>query len=628
MFVIFYAGVIFQASLPHVMHCCAAVLSARKQNNPDAKFDSNETKLLYTVHFIILDAASECEDMDNERVGGRNFSQPSHNYMFSMETIQLFVYLFAPIIESLKESEFQTLKLENGLRLWQPLWGYHQPDVPCCSTFVKSTRDILKAERRHMIVNFNAGNIYIGKGTSNDNIYLGFDDVPGSRSSYYDSASPHAPLARMSDICALSTTETQSTSIEIVCEVCNQTMQNRNGELSCKCGVRRSSYVSFLDPKLQQQKSLGSPVDKDYVAKRLESAIASGMGIRCSEPMQDLLSASYFDVAVLRCLFSPQWAEPGIYWALRYTHQRLLEVCDDMHRVEDCRERSNSLPTTLPSSTVNPSPPTPPSPRREDLLSTHDHRRDSAAKRMKVTELKQIFDDKVRKLRRRESCDQFELDSHSANSDSGSGRTSPDFLSSSDHPPPRPNSALAKLNENEEDTSAEDDRESGDSSLDVGRRRSMPTLQQRNRPAPDVDEEDDLATGTNSGIGKDGVSRETSFKQELLPKPIITITEDSPDPTPSPSWVSKRESLASNPSDRSESASQRTMSQQRSLSDSNIAYHQQDEVRSNVKYLLCYIKADWSVVVRPSHDHQMYVIFFLLCGISFTQLCNIRLDIL
>ena len=41
----------------------------------------------------------------------------------------------------------------------------------------------------------------------------------------------------------------------------------------------------------------------------------------------DVLSASYFDVAVLRCLFCPQWGEDGVYWALRFLHNRLLEVC-------------------------------------------------------------------------------------------------------------------------------------------------------------------------------------------------------------------------------------------------------------------------------------------------------------
>lgn len=133
---------------------------------------------MYTLHWIILDAASECEDMEQERFGG---NAPHSTYLFSIDNLQLFVYLFAPIIQSLKEQHFQTLKLENGLRLWQSLWGYRQPDVPCFFTPVKPKRNILKANHNTLRVNFNAANIYVGKGTSHDNIYLGFDDIPSNR---------------------------------------------------------------------------------------------------------------------------------------------------------------------------------------------------------------------------------------------------------------------------------------------------------------------------------------------------------------------------------------------------------------------------------------------------------------
>jgi hypothetical protein len=68
-------------------------------------------------------------------------------YMHSLSTVQLFVYLFAPAIHLLCESDFDSLKLENGLRLWQPLWDYQQPDIPCFASPVKPQRSILKAQR-------------------------------------------------------------------------------------------------------------------------------------------------------------------------------------------------------------------------------------------------------------------------------------------------------------------------------------------------------------------------------------------------------------------------------------------------------------------------------------------------
>jgi hypothetical protein len=59
--------------------------------------------------------------------------------------------------------------LEPGLRLWQPLWEFRQPNVPCFSTPVKAPRKMLRAQRNRHKVNFNTANIYgiyVGKGES------------------------------------------------------------------------------------------------------------------------------------------------------------------------------------------------------------------------------------------------------------------------------------------------------------------------------------------------------------------------------------------------------------------------------------------------------------------------------
>lgn len=62
-------------------------------------------------------------------------------------------------------------------------------------------------------------------------------------------------------------------------------------------------------------KSLGVSVDKDSVSKKLEAEAAPPV---MPAPCGDVLSSSYFDVAVMRNLFSRQWQEDGYYWALRY----------------------------------------------------------------------------------------------------------------------------------------------------------------------------------------------------------------------------------------------------------------------------------------------------------------------
>lgn len=301
-----------------------------------------------------MDAASECEDqeLDPLRNGGRTLgNNGSSEQMHSLSTIQLFVYLFAPLIDYVDDTDFQTLKLENGLRLWQPLWDYRQPDIPCFATPVKPQRNVLKAQRSLLKINTNAGYVYMGKGTSRENLNVGCaeknmgeDDENGSRrTSSSESQSPRAPIVTMSNICPSSTGDSQSANIEVICEYCNTVMSVRgagDGSRRCSCG-RRESANSF-DAKFQSRHRLPSLVDQDFVKQRLVSAVNSGVR---GPTTPDILSASYFDVAVLRCLFCQYWSEDGIYWALRYIQQRLMEVCDEVFRRTNTeRERSHSLP--------------------------------------------------------------------------------------------------------------------------------------------------------------------------------------------------------------------------------------------------------------------------------------------
>ena len=521
---------LIQAALPHVMHCINSVLHARKKNSPDAKFDSNQTKLLYTLHWIILDAASECEDGDNERSGG---GQTFNSYLHSLDTIQLFVYLFAPLISSLREEDFQSLKLENGLRLWQPLWGYQQPDVPCFGTPVKAKRVLLKAQRGLLKVNFNMANIYIGKGTSTDNIYLGFDPCVESGCNSNGAGSPLAPLAHLSDICALS--NTTATSVEIVCEKCGNIMQKKDGgDLECKCGVRRSSFFSGSDTRsfLQQ---LGSPVDRDYITQRLQNCMTR------PTPTGDVLSASYFDVAVLRCLFCQQWAEEGVYWALRYIHHRLLEVCDERQHVEYHRERSKSLPTPDILTSPERTPCTPPSPRSPSTISMEPNADENRFSSM--TGQYEQREPAFKKIRTKNTshADEIFQDKHS--------------ISVQLEPPTegnRPSTSMTKLSERDED-SYEEDKESGDSASDIIRRKSMPALRRHKKQVVVEDEDDDSSSsGRQPLLTKESITRTLSLKPELLKKPIITITQDSPEPpTRMSAWNSKRQSIATEYTDSS-----------------------------------------------------------------------------
>jgi hypothetical protein len=112
------------AACPHVMHCCAALLYDRRSNSFD-KLSAAETKLLYTLHWILLDAAEECADAECEQGVIR---RPEH-YLLPVTTLQVFIYLFAPLIPHLKDSDFLTsFRLENGYKIWTPLFNHQHPE--------------------------------------------------------------------------------------------------------------------------------------------------------------------------------------------------------------------------------------------------------------------------------------------------------------------------------------------------------------------------------------------------------------------------------------------------------------------------------------------------------------------
>jgi hypothetical protein len=113
------------ATMPHVMHCVAAMLQHRKESS--FNLGTAETKLLYTLHWILSDAADECS-LQAEEEGKLDIS--TFSYLFPLSAITTFIYLFAPICNTIRESDFsQNIRLENGKQIWQALWEYRHPDA-------------------------------------------------------------------------------------------------------------------------------------------------------------------------------------------------------------------------------------------------------------------------------------------------------------------------------------------------------------------------------------------------------------------------------------------------------------------------------------------------------------------
>uniref|UniRef100_A0A0N5AB72 UNC80 domain-containing protein n=1 Tax=Syphacia muris TaxID=451379 RepID=A0A0N5AB72_9BILA len=124
-----------RAAFPHIVQCCASLLSEWVEKD-DPQFSGSLTKILYILHWLLLDSANECCDSDGENDGGS-----VRKYTFSVSSIQLFVYLMGPLIHDVSEQQIASnIRLESGLRIWQALWQYRSPDVLCFCAPVKQRR--------------------------------------------------------------------------------------------------------------------------------------------------------------------------------------------------------------------------------------------------------------------------------------------------------------------------------------------------------------------------------------------------------------------------------------------------------------------------------------------------------
>ena len=123
---------------------------------------SSESKLMYTLHWLLLDAMDECCLEQNEKgiTQHQDFNFPissitvSNNFAFigkslqfvsttfqrfplwkilhsiSLFVFQTFVYLFAPLCHIVRNTDFeQNLRLVSGQKIWSALWDFRHPDI-------------------------------------------------------------------------------------------------------------------------------------------------------------------------------------------------------------------------------------------------------------------------------------------------------------------------------------------------------------------------------------------------------------------------------------------------------------------------------------------------------------------
>ena len=213
----------------------------------------------------------------------------------------MFVYLFAPLLPHLRPGDLSSFRLENGLKVWQPLWEFRQPDIACFTAPAKPTRSSTSQPPHEELPHAatDVGAIYLG--TQPD---IGFLLDEPERTVEEAQAvqeaqlrltqhSSGAPLVHMSDICTLTTLETPVTpQMEMICEFCNTRVQPAEKDVfRCKCGHRRRRPVlpSLAQPSVpllpsvsqnapnpsNSFRSQNSPVDKEFLQNKLEMALTS-----------------------------------------------------------------------------------------------------------------------------------------------------------------------------------------------------------------------------------------------------------------------------------------------------------------------------------------------------------------
>ncbi|KAI6188392.1 Protein unc-80 [Aphelenchoides besseyi] len=154
-----------RAAFPHIVQCCGALLSARLNEDENLQMNSSLVKILYILHWLVLDAAAECSEMN---LNGSDDNGPTsvRHLTYSVPCIQMFVYLITPLCHVIKEEEIENhIRLESGLRLWQAFWQFRQPDLLCFSAPVKQRRNKLPqltVSRRAPVITATEQGIYLG----------------------------------------------------------------------------------------------------------------------------------------------------------------------------------------------------------------------------------------------------------------------------------------------------------------------------------------------------------------------------------------------------------------------------------------------------------------------------------
>lgn len=110
-----------QGALPFVLHCCAALLSNRVLQGNTERLTVAETKLLYTLHWILLKAPEEVQ----------NYSEK----LYPLNIVELFIQSVVPYVHCIQPQDL-TFRLQDGVVIWEALWEFRTPVLKCFTASV------------------------------------------------------------------------------------------------------------------------------------------------------------------------------------------------------------------------------------------------------------------------------------------------------------------------------------------------------------------------------------------------------------------------------------------------------------------------------------------------------------
>uniref|UniRef100_A0AC35TVB0 UNC80 domain-containing protein n=1 Tax=Rhabditophanes sp. KR3021 TaxID=114890 RepID=A0AC35TVB0_9BILA len=333
-----------KSAFPHIVQCCGSILGERSPDEVgQGNLSSSLVKMLYILHWLLMESASECNEdgddadailgatvnptksSDAKDLNDLEFPQWK-NYVFSVSNIQHFVYIMIPMLHHIKEAELLShIRLESGVKLWKSLWKHQLPEILC---FYAPTKPKLSPFPMITALTRKTSNTSIVAGPSG--IYLG-DDGFGTK----DILASGGSIRRYSHTTEIKVPQPPPKPPRTNATLLEDLIAKQPSNLDRNPSVKKPPNITFAPSPVM----VNSTSSSSFTSTNEEGAVSS------FPAFFDVSSATYLDVAVIRCLLIQHWCEEGVIWSFHYLYNRLRDIQMDQKQHDSyARSRSNSVP--------------------------------------------------------------------------------------------------------------------------------------------------------------------------------------------------------------------------------------------------------------------------------------------